>query len=218
MWGIVWCATVWASDVTDLLADAGWEHFDTVSAGEAGLLVIDVKRLETPCLRVAARVDLPAEVLMDVVTDVPAAPQITRETLIASEVLRHSGDQMDYYQHLDVPGWTLAADRFWVLRGENIQRPEGPMFQWHRFEWSTDYPELAARLAAEHPSAIEPEVNWGAWTFEETDGTTHARYHLCSDAGGRLPRWVRKLAATRTIPATVEDVVRAARRRLRLRP
>mgnify|MGYP000321060792 CR=1 FL=1 len=214
MWAFVWCAAVWASDYDDLLSEDGWEHFETVSTGDAGVVVLDVKRLDTPCLRAAVTVELPADVLLEVVTDVPGASSITREKLIASEVLDRSGAQMEYYQHLDVPGWTLTADRYWVLRGERIQRPQGPMFRWSRFDWEGDYPELAERLASEYPSAIEPHVNWGAWTFDESEGKTDARYHLCSDAGGNLPSWIQKIAATRTIPATVDDVVKAAKRRL----
>jgi hypothetical protein len=57
-------------------------------------------------------------------------------------------------------------------------------------------------------------VNWGAWTFETRSGHTEAQYHMCSNAGGALPAWVQKIAATRAIPNTVEDVVKDAMRRL----
>ncbi len=214
MWAFVWCAAVWASDYDALIADDGWQHLETVRAGDAGDVVLDVKRLGTPCLRAQITVELPASVLLDVVTDVPGASRVTREKLIASEILGQADGHMDYYQHLDVPNWTFAADRYWVLRGERVQGAKGPMFQWSRFDWRADYPELAHRMQSEYPSAIEPRVNWGAWTFEESEGKTEASYHLCSDAGGSLPAWLQKAAATRRLPATVEDVVKAAQRRL----
>jgi hypothetical protein len=216
MWAVVWCSAVWASDspYDELLADEGWRHLDTVHAGAAGDVQLDVKTMETPCLRAQATVDVPADLLLDVVSDVRGAKGITRERLIASEVLAQQGPEMEYFQHLDVPNWTLAADRYWVLRAERVESEHGPMFRWTRFDWQDEYPELAERLADEYPNAVEPSVNWGAWTFEEVEGHTEARYHLCSDAAGSLPAWVSRAAAIRTVPATVEDVVNAARKRL----
>jgi len=216
MWAFVWCSAVWAADpsLAALLAEEGWRPLDTVRAGAAGQVQLDVKTLETPCLRAQARVELPAAVLLDVVSDVREAPRITRERLIASEVLAQRGAVVEYYQHLDVPSWTFAADRYWVLRAERVVSDETWMFRWSRFDWRSAYPELAARLDAAYPKAVEPKVNWGAWTFREVDGVTEARYHLCSDAAGTLPAWLSRAAAVRTVPGTVEDVVIAARKRL----
>lgn len=220
MWAAlaVWALTATgakAADYDALVSDEGWKPLDTVHTGAAGDVQLDVKQLETPCLRASVTVDVPASILLDVVTDVPGAQRVTREKLVASQVLDQQGDRIEYYQHLDVPNWTLAADRYWVLRGERATGPDGPTFRWTRWDWRKDYPDLAARLDAEHPSAIEPGVNWGAWTFSDDHGKTEAQYHLCSDAGGSLPGWVQRAAATRTLPNTVEDVVKAAFRRVK---
>jgi hypothetical protein len=131
MWAFWVCAAL-AGDYDALVSEDGWTHLELVHAGAAGDVQLDVKQLDTPCLRATATVDLPADVLLDVVTDVPGAGAITRETLLASEVLGEHDGAIDYYQHLDVPGWTLSADRYWVVRGQRSLGPNGPQYRWSR--------------------------------------------------------------------------------------
>ncbi len=203
-----------ASDFDTLYADAGWEEVTVAKTKDAGEVDIRLKVIEGgPCLRGTLQVNVPAKNLYDVVTDIPSAPSFSSEALHASRFLSQKEKHSEYYQHLDVPNWTMAADRYWVLRGTDLSTADTLVYQWDRFDWKASYPELAASIAAEHASAVEVSPNFGAWKFTEKDGTTHAKYYLCSNPGGNLPEWLQKAAATKTLPNTVADVVREARKR-----
>ena len=52
-------------------------------------------------------------------------------------------------------------------------------------------------------------------TATPKDAKTEARYYICSDAGGTLPEWLKKAAATKTLPGTISDAVREGRKRAR---
>jgi hypothetical protein len=133
--------------------------------------------------------------------------------MLASRVIGHSGDSVEYYQHLDVPDWTMAYDRFWVLRGKAATEGTKRWFKWDRFEWRKAYPELATEIDTTYPGVVEPNPNYGYWAFTPVSAGTELRYGLCSDTGGSLPGWLQKAAATKTLPATMADAVREAKKR-----
>lgn len=107
----------------------------------------------------------------------------------------------------------MAADRYWVLEGWGATEGELTSYRWERFEWREQYPELAKRLDTEHVGAVEPNPNYGAWTFQPKGEVVESRYYVCSNPGGSLPEWLQKMAATKTLPGTMGDAVAEARRR-----
>lgn len=196
-----------------LLSDEGWSQVATPST-PTGQIDLRLKEIGgKPCLRGEVAVEVGADALLQTATDIDHSMDFSRESLQASKVLQSEGTRVDYYQVLDVPDWTMAADRFWVLRGEKQVSGEDQTFRWNRFDWRTDYPELAKELDDKHAGAIEPETNWGAWVFRPVEGKTLVRYHLCSSAGGALPEWLQKAAATKTLPNTMADVIEEAKKR-----
>lgn len=211
----LWLSVAVAADFDQLLSSSGWSAVDELKHQVLGPVSIAMKRIEGErCLRGRATASAPPEILYDVVTDMPAAKRFSREKLIASEVLSTSGGAVYYYQHLDVPGWTMAADRYWVLEGRSASEGTTRAFRWNRFDWRPRYPELAARIQREHPNAVEPDPNWGSWVFEPTSEGTRMHYYICSDPGGSIPGWVERAAATRSLPNTMADVVGEALRRM----
>lgn len=207
-------ATALGADFATLMADSGWENVSNPNNKVAGPITIDLKPLSgTPCLRAKMQIDVDPDTLYAVVTDMPGAKAFSSSKLIASRELGRSGKTVDYYQHLDVPNWTMAADRFWVLRGEDVSSGEVKSFRWDRFDWRTAYPALVTELETNHGNAVEPDPNYGAWVFTPKGSGTAATYFICNDPGASLPYWVKKAAATKTLPTTMADVVREARRR-----
>ncbi len=197
----------------DALNADGWEMISTSKNDVTGEIEVSLRYIAgTACLRGEVVVDVPPDTLFEVVTDIPGALEFSSETMLASRNLGQPG-QHEYYQHLDVPNWTMASDRYWVLRGEDRTVGEVRSFRWDRFDWKTAYPELAAELAKDHASAIEPQVNWGDWTFTPHEGRTNLVYRLCNDPGGSLPQWLQKAAATKTLPNSIVDIVREGLRR-----
>ncbi len=208
------CGVSVAADFDRLLASEGWISEGTIEHDVLGTVSLALKTIEGGrCLRGRATAGPSPALLYDVITDMPAAARFSRERLTASEVLGTQGDRLHYYQHLDVPNWTMAADRYWVLEGHRASSGDTEAFRWDRFDWRALYPALADRIAREHPGAVEPDPNWGSWVFEPSDAGTRIHYYLCSDPGGSIPKWVERAAATRTLPNTMADVVAEAERR-----
>ena len=61
--------------------------------------------------------------------------------------------------------------------------------------------------------AIEVPKNWGEWLFTPAGTGTDIKYRVCTEAGGSVPMWLQKLGAQRTLPDTVADLVREAKKR-----
>ncbi|MEC7984584.1 MAG: hypothetical protein VX278_05440 [Myxococcota bacterium] len=203
-------STSHASDFQSLYEEAGWEHVGTSKTKE-GTVTLRFKVIsKTPCVQGSITVDTPASVLYEVVTDIPAIKKFSSETFVAAELLSENATHLEYYQHLDTPNWTFAADRFWVLRAQKIAQKHTLGIQWDRFEWKEKYPDLAKRIGTK---PIEPVMNFGAWIFQEENQKTLVKYYICSDPGGNIPYWIKKKAAKTTLPGTVADVMREGRRR-----
>jgi hypothetical protein len=201
---------------TTLFAEAGWSSVATPDTDETGPIDLRLKEISgTPCLRGDATVDATPAKLFEVIADIPAARQFSSEKLIAAQWLdTDGGPDRHYYQHLDVPGWTMASDRFWVLKGYPTSKGAVKSWRWERFDWRSAYPDLATSIDTDHAGAIEPQTNWGSWVFEpQENGKTLVRYYICSDVGGSLPDWLGKTLATKTLPGTMADVTREAQKR-----
>lgn len=213
MWWIL-MATAGAAPWADLLDESGWVKAGSPTTTETGAIDLRTKTIAgLPCVRGEATVQVAPEKLQAVVTDIPSAKKWSSETLIASRELGRSGGSVDYYQHLDVPGWTMASDRYWVLRGTPSVNGTTHEFRWDRFDWKAAYPALATEISTKHSGSVEPATNYGAWSFTGKEGGTQVRYTICSDPGGSIPDWLKETAATKTLPATMADVVREGKKR-----
>ena len=196
----------------DGLSDpAGWTEVGSKAVDGVGDVALRHKRIgEVDCLEGVAQTEVPAATLLGVAGDVPAATQWSSWDVTMSEVLGRSGAATDYFQLLENP--TPIADRYWFLRG--WAETTGALYAW-RWEHidPAGYPAALARIMASSSGALGTTVNVGEWMFTQGMGTTEVRYRLCTDVGGSIPRWVGELAATRTLPTNVADLVKEGRRR-----
>lgn len=203
-----------AANLDAALADADWALLTEASTKEIGPVILETKTIDGErCLRGRVTVDVATPHLLATVVDIPAALEFSRERLSASRLLGSDGDTLHYYQHLDVPNWTMIADRYWVLAGSRRDAGSTVIFAWQRFDWRTRYPALADSLARDHKSAVEPVPNFGAWSFAPAEAGTTVTYTLCSNAAGALPEWIVRVAATKNFPNTIVDIVEEGRRR-----
>jgi hypothetical protein len=69
------------------------------------------------------------------------------------------------------------------------------------------------KVKDEHPNAVEPTVNVGSWVFDAGDSGVKMTYSICTRPGGSIPVAIQNAATRRTLPDTLGDVVREARRR-----
>lgn len=210
-------AATWSS-IPGLVRDEGWQVIGHRNHKASGVDVeLRLKKVGgISCLEGTARVAGPGpEELLAVAADIAGAARWSSAPLRAARVLARRGSEMDYYQHLDVPDWTMAHDRYWVLTSRTVREPDGTVrFQWDRFDWRNRYPELAAEIDRDHAASVEPPTNYGEWRFIPLPGgQTEIRYAVCSDTGGNLPKTLQRAAALRTLPDNIGDLVKEARRR-----
>jgi len=164
------------------------------------------------CFRGEATTDVDADALLDVVIDIPAHARWSSVRLLDGRLLASGPTAISYVQVVDVPGWTMASDRYWFLQGA-IERTAGRRaLRWTPLP-ADAYAEVRAEIDAAHPGAIEPPVNLGAWIFELGPAGTAITYYVCSDAGGSMPVALQHSATARSLPDTIGALVAEARRR-----
>ena len=197
-----------------VISQSGWAWYAARDTDSAGKVQVYKKTIgDLPCFQGVASTDVSPEILYQVAADIPGTMKWSSAGVKEAEVLGKNGDTMDYYQYLDVPGWTLSNDRFWFLRGTTAKSDGVIVFRWDALQGGGPYADRYARVRAEHPDAVEPPVNVGGWVFSTQDDGTRIQYYVCSDTGGSIPKAVQSAATQRTLPDTVNDLVREGKRR-----
>lgn len=208
--------TAWAADWAALRSDDGWEP---VATRTIDIGTVEVHRRDVGgmwCLRAVAYTRAAPDRLMAVLWDVAAAPRWSSNPLLASEVLVPGADRMVFWQHLDVPGWTMIHDRFWILGVDAVADGDGTRgFRW-TLEEVAAWPAVVARATGFDAGAMPPEVMWGEWLFAPAaagaPGPTRVVWRGCQDIGGNVPLWLQTWAGGRSLPAAVADLVHEAER------
>lgn len=200
-------------DWTSLTSTSGWKSITTKSS-EFGSIGVWHKEIDgIPCLLGTLQTDVPVAHLMEIVMDIPSSTRWSSADLGISETLKRSGNVLEFWQYINIPNWTMVADRFWVLRGERAVLGTAERFRWQRIDAASAYPSLITRARERDSGAVEPPTNWGEWDFVANSEGTQVQYRACADVGGSIPQSIQQWIATRTLPDTVGDVVREAKRR-----
>jgi len=198
----------------DVEATRDWKRISVRNHEDAGPITVYTADVAgTPCFRALADTPAPADVLLEVAADIVGSLDWSSAGLSRSEVLAADGNSIDYLQYLDLPGWTLSRDRFWILRGTVSREGRTRRFTWQRLGEEGGPHRLHFLALQEETKAIEPPVNLGGWEFVRSEGKTRVRYTICTDSGGALPRSFQNLATRTTLPDTVGDLVREGLRR-----
>jgi len=193
---------------------AAWDEVTRRTHDDAGEVVVYRSTVSgIDCFRGTATVDVPAAKMLEVVADVEGAVRWSSAGVTEAKLLHREGPSLDYFQYLDVPGWTMASDRFWFLNGKLTEGPDEWSLRWTRLIDGGDHQGVYNTLREEHSSAVEPPVNVGSWRFVPTDAGTAMTYSVCTHPGGSIPVAVQNAATRKTLPDTLGDVVREARKR-----
>jgi hypothetical protein len=208
-------SVAWAVAPADVRGSTGWKDRGTRKT-DVGVVQLWSRELpEAYCVRAGLQTEVSVATLLEVAADIPAAPAWSTQDLVLSEVLGTDGPSVSYWQYLDVPTWLVVADRYWVVTGTRASLPDGAA----RFSWAQlpaeAHPEVDEAARARSDRALRLPVTVGEWSFEPREGGSWASYTNCADPGGRLPDWVVRFAATRTVPDNMADLVREARTRSR---
>jgi hypothetical protein len=196
------------------IRSAGWTHHATRKNDVVGTVEVYAKVVAgVECFQGVTTTRYTPQQLFEVAADIEGAMQWSTAGVTDAKTLARTDTVLDYYQFLDIPGWTMAADRYWFLHG-TIERSGGAIvFRWDRIVDGGAYAAFHQQVRAAHPDALEIPVNVGAWVFTPKDGATQLQYYVCSDTGGHVPTAVQGVATTRTLPDNLADVVREAGKR-----
>lgn len=205
----------WAAPTHTAIDSASWSVVTTVKNDNAGDVTISKAVVEgIECYRGTATTDQDPAKMLGVVADVEGAKRWSSAGITEAKLLSRSGDQIAYYQYLDVPGWTMAADRFWFLTSTLVQKGDLAELKWSQLPTADGpYAETYNAVKANHPNAVEPTVNVGSWRFQGVTPAVKMTYSVCTLPGGSIPLAIQNAATKRTLPDTLGDVVREARAR-----
>lgn len=206
----LWMSVALAVGPGVLDEDQGWNELGSRKA-DVGVVLVRRKVVDgVTCLEGAVEVETSVDRLFSVTQDMASARRWSSATLLVSEEIERTGSAYTVFQYFDVPGWTMAADRYWVIRGQAVRESGVARFRWNRVPASAD---VVARADALGRSPVEPPVNFGEWRFVDDGSTTRVRYRSCADMGGSLPVSLQTWVATQQLPQTISDLVREAERR-----
>lgn len=208
-------------DPTMITAADGWTFDSELQQEELGTIRLYTRTIaDVPCYRVRTVTGVPVDTLLATVTDVRSVPRWSSNGVTESKVLGDEGGAIDYVQYLDIPGWTMASDRFWFIRGRVERGARGAaMWRWEKLDAGGRHADFYSDFLARHADAVEVPINSGAWSFQPTaNGQTELWYSVCTDSGGSLPSALKATASRRTMPLAVADLVREAKRRAAATP
>lgn len=193
---------------------ASWKPLTTRNNDAGAVGVSEATIGGITCFRGEVVAAAPVEHLMAAALDIPGCTRWSTAGVRESVVLAKGGDWFEYYQYLDVPAWTMASDRFWFLKLTHATTPSRGTIRWDRMgDRGGPHNARYEAVATANPSAVEPVLNIGGWTFETVQGGTRVDYRVCTNPGGSIPVMVQNAATRQTLPDTVADVVREAMRR-----
>lgn len=194
--------------------EAGWTEVGRESYDDVGEVVVRYKVIAgSNCLEGTATSTASADLMLALSADIENQPAWSSWKIPESKRLGNAGSAFDYFQVLDNP--SPVSDRSWFLRGAVTRRGDDRMFIWDQIDGDALYPDEVSGVRARHPDVVFTTLNVGDWTFTPDGARTRVRYRLCTDAGGSLPMWLGEIAARKTLPTNVADMVREAQRRSR---
>lgn len=196
------------------IRSGGWAHHTTRKHEVVGTVEVYSKVVAgVECFQGVTTTSHTPEQLLDVAADIEGAIQWSTAGVTDAATLERTDTLLDYYQFLDIPGWTMANDRFWFLRGHILRSDGAITFHWDRLVDGGPYAARYRQVLADHPDAVDIPMNVGGWVFTPVEGKTRVQYFICTNTGGSIPTAVQSVATTRTLPDNLGDIVREAARR-----
>ncbi|TNE83919.1 MAG: hypothetical protein EP330_31225 [Deltaproteobacteria bacterium] len=191
-----------------------WNSVSTRSHADGGEIAVSSATVAgIACFKGTASTTAAPSKLHAAATDIESTPRWSSAGVTEAETLAKNGSTIEYYQYLDVPGWTMASDRFWFLTGTTVKDGDNIEFHWKRLDKGGAHNARFTEVTTANPSAIEPPVNVGGWRFTVADGKTAVEYFICTDTGGAIPTVVQNAATKKTLPDTVGELIGEAKRR-----
>jgi hypothetical protein len=203
-----------------LADESGWTLVKANAKGGVDVYKKDIPGAPVPAFKGIKVVDADPDLLFDAILDVPAHVGLSDDIpLKRSEVLARTGNTIDFWQYLDVPGWTMANDRYWFARMEfsrDVGGQDGHHVQTWRIIDAGQYPKALATAQGIDDDAVMTPFNYGGWEVEALGGgKVRMTFRTMSDPGGKLPKSAQNLATQKTLPDNLLQFEAEAKRRAR---
>ncbi|MFT6145926.1 MAG: hypothetical protein ACJAZO_003504 [Myxococcota bacterium] len=190
-------------------------HWNDVGERRSDVGLVHLRKTtinDVMCIEGTVDVPASASALHAVTTRMVTSPDWSSADLLASEELARDGDSFVLYQHFNSPGWTLSADRYWIVQGvPEVLSPTTSRYRWHRLP-ASDWPSAALQSEAVSRNAVEMPANYGEWLFTQQTSTTALRYRACADIGGRVPATLVTWLTTQQVPDLIAELATEALR------
>jgi hypothetical protein len=196
--------------------DGGWAVHKLDAKEGVDIYKKTLNGVEIPAFKGEKLVSVDPSVLFDRIIDFPSQVGLSDDIPLShSVVLKTSGNTIDFWQYLKVPGWTLANDRYWFAKA-TISRDIGGVKGHHKQTWQhidpSAYPADLAKAKAVDEDAVMTPLNYGSWeVIPQGNGTTKLIYRVVSDPGGRLPKAAQAIATGKTLPDNLLQFEAAAK-------
>lgn len=213
MW-CLWVELAIAEPTHAAMDGASWQTLAHAESADAGPVDVYTARISgVDCFRGVATTSVAADDLLAVILDMDSAARWSTTGVSESRLIARTPTSIVYYQYLDLPGWTLSADRYWFLEASIARSPGRQEVAWGPLPAASPHQAERARFVAEHPDAVEPPTNVGSWRFETVPAGTRVTYSVCTQSGGSIPVALQNAASRRSLPDNLGDLIREARRR-----
>lgn len=188
----------------------GWTLSKTIE-NAVGTVEVWSKEIEgIPCFVGKAESDVDVMILLEVARDIEGSLSWSTADLQESVTLRRSRVQMDYYQRINIP---FVSNRHWFLRGITEHHKNEVFFHWDRLIDGGPHHDFYSEKINSHPSAVEPPINVGGWSFTKEDEQVTVRYYICTHPGGLVPQQFQAIGTARTLPNNLRDLIIEGRNR-----
>lgn len=199
-------------------SDSGWKLYKEDAKGGVDVYKKEIAGLEVPGFKGEKIMDVSGDMLFEVIIDIAHQAGMSEDIpLKESHIISRTATTIDFWQYLDVPGWTLANDRYWFCHGVIMKDHGGPghhKWIWNKLDGSR-FPKQREAAMAIDDDAVETALNHGSWEIvPQGAGKVKLIYRVISNPGGKLPKSAQSLATGTTLPDNLLQMEGEAKKRL----
>lgn len=196
-----------------LLSNEGWQLLDQ---DEAGFTVSQIKvpGYPLPAVKVAVDLELPSDILLQVIHDIENYGSFLRSaSTIDFELLERQDTHVIAYQHINVP---YFSNRHYLYRFDLLQQKEDNCLitGWELISIDALLQSFIDSKNDMYSDPVYIDEGTGRFVIEDLgSGKARLSYRLYMDIGGWIPKSLVHMANTQGIRNLLEDLVLEAQRR-----
>ena len=183
----------------------GWEELQSNEGWalikETDRVKIFSKKISTspfPANKAEIISSLDAEVLINTAWDVEKSTEIFPNAFIVDAGIYEKNNKNRYtaFQIFDIP---FIAPRLYQFNSIRLQNS----IHWARTDTLNEI--------FNPKNILIPPVNLGSWEVEQYGEKTKLTYRVCTDPGGKIPKWIVKMANQKVLPQMLTDFEKYAK-------